>query len=109
MTTEQLNEALAAIMVEYEDYVQTIVEKMLGINRVKNIPLNVGDNTILFPFPYEAGVDYTIVKAKAINSEGYDIAFTISNDDSPTGFTVTVEESCTFQYVAMSYEEWISD
>jgi hypothetical protein len=108
MTLEQLNTALSLIIPEYEDYVQAIVQKMLGMNRVKDIALVSGANPILFPTAYDTGVEWELVKSKAINPDGYDVGFTISNE-TVTGFVITVDEPCTFRYVAMSYEEWISD
>lgn len=106
MTEAELRAAIELVTNEMSDLIQTIVEKMLGVN-IGTVELVAGvPQSIVFTYPYSSGVSWTFMKKVAISTaEGYDIAFTISGE-TLNGFTVVAAEDCTFEYTAMTFVQW---
>lgn len=108
LTTEQQN-LLTAMIIELEDYKQAIVEEMLLPNQGR-IGLSGGETEITFDKAYEDSDDWELVFAKATDSEGYDIGYTITAR-TVSSFTVEVNDACTFYYKAERFpiKTWITD
>jgi hypothetical protein len=110
MTAAELMTSLGTVSTQLTDLVQTIVEKMLGVNHQVITIEAAGTTPVVFTLPYSAGIPYYFTFKKATNSEGFDIGFTIpENSITVNGFDVIVTEPCTFEFITISFNEWITD
>jgi hypothetical protein len=106
MTPQELLAKIDIISTQTIDLILATVEKYLGVNK-GSMNLSAGSHPILFTTPYDEGINWQFTSRTAI-ANGTDIGLTFSN---PTrfGFTVTVDEACTFEYVTICYNNFISD
>lgn len=107
LTDAQLKILTDGFIIQMVDLIQASADRMFGYKHAI-VELETGATDIFFPKPYETGTVYNFTEVKALNSEGYDIDFQITNK-TKDGFRVTVAEACTFEYACQTYKTWISD
>lgn len=107
MTATELQAMITTTVTQNEDFIQSVVIEMLNINK-RTISLDAGSTDVIFEFPFDIGIDWDFTFLKATAVDGADIGVIITVPVR-TGFTVTVEEDCTFKFKAESFNEYISD
>jgi len=98
-TPVQLRAMVDDLVNKQQEWNEALVLEKLGFNWDEISYGTSGVKAVIFQQPYASGVTDIDIRIKVFDAYGYDIGGSISNI-SNTGFDLTVDSACTFNYIA---------
>lgn len=98
-TPVQLRAMVDDLVNKQQEWNEALVLEKLGFNWDEISYGTSGVKAVIFQQPYASGVTDIDIRIKVFDAEGYDIGGSVSNITN-TGFDLTVDSACTFNYIA---------
>jgi len=82
-----------------QEWNEALILEKLGFNWDEISYGTSGVKSVVFQQPYASGVTDIDIRIKVFDADGFDIGGVVSNI-SNTGFDLTVDDVCTFNYIS---------
>jgi len=99
ITPAELRQMVDDTVDRLQEWGEALILEKLGFNWEEIGYATSGVKTVVFQQPYASGVTNIDIRIKVFDADGYDIGGVISNI-SNVAFDVTVDDACTFNYIA---------
>jgi len=98
-TPAQIRIMVDALVDRQQEWNEALVLEKLGFNWDEIGYGTPGVKAVVFQQPYAVGVTNIDIRIKVFDADGFDIGGVVSNITN-TGFDLTVDSACTFNYIA---------